>query len=219
MAQTWGEFKKKIAEQNCKKHYHLLYYYGHGIGNEDYSRLVFAAGNPAEPIIDRPVADLATCLSQSDYQPLLAYINCCQGDTAGLLGAGHQLLRMIPVVVTNRTVARIDAARQQAMVFWKATLLERIPPHTAISQMYSRLGDMNLTLKDVRWMTPVLHSRYLNWKAKPYPRHPPDHNTHWQFRVDRTKQVNEVVGSTSKMLRSVIPVLRFTFGMEKKVRV
>jgi hypothetical protein len=134
VVQTWDEFQKSVQE----RHHEVFYYYGHGVGNVAHSRLCFACGNERD---DRPMADVATHLRQAEGgAPLLAYVNCCQGDAGGCLGAGRQLLGLVPAVVSNRTVAYIDAARKQALQFWQATLLEGKPPHEAIARMYSLLG-------------------------------------------------------------------------------
>ncbi|MFO1429397.1 MAG: hypothetical protein U1F76_04540 [Candidatus Competibacteraceae bacterium] len=202
VVRTWEEFQAQVVKQ----HFDLLYYYGHGIGDKDRSRLVFAA-DKTQVRKDVPIVDLATCLRQAPGgPPLLAYINCCRGDAGGLLGAGRQLLNLIPVVLTNRTVATIDAARRQAMDFWKAILLEGIPPHAAVAGMYSRLGNMGLSLKDVRWMTPVLHSRYRNWKANPpRPRNRLDQSPHWRLKLNRVRQFSQVAYQTGQMLRERKP--------------
>jgi len=201
VARTWEEFQSQVTNQ----HYDLLYYYGHGVGNIHHSRLVFASGKTGKQK-EVPVADIAACLRQApNGPPLLAYVNCCQGDAGGILGAGRQLLDLIPAVVTNRTVAHIDAARPQAMQFWRATLLEGMPPHVAVVGIYSRLADMDLSLKDVRWMTPVLHNRYRNWKANPPRRSQPYRDPHWQLKVDRVSQFSQVAYQTRQMLRERKP--------------
>jgi hypothetical protein len=199
---TWEEFQTQVTKQ----HYDLLYYYGHGISDIHRSRLVFASGK-TNIRKDVPVVDLVTCLHQaSGGPPLLAYVNCCKGDAGGILGAGRQLLNLIPAVVTNRTVATIDAARRQAMDFWKAILLEGIPPHAAVAGMYSRLGNMGLSLKDVRWMTPVLHSRYQNWKANPPRLRDRLHRSpYWQLKLNRVRQFGQVFYLTDQMLRERKP--------------
>lgn len=202
VVRTWEEFQTQIAKQ----HYDLLYYYGHGIGDIHHSRLVFVSGK-TNIRKDVPVADLVTCLRQAPGgSPLLAYVNCCRGDAGGILGAGRQLLNLIPAVVTNRTVATTEAARRQAIDFWRATLLEGFPPHTAVARMYSRLGNMGLSLKDVRWMTPVLHSGYRNWKANPpRARNRLDNSPHWHLKLDRVRQFSQVAYQTGQMLRERKP--------------
>jgi hypothetical protein len=151
---TWDEFLKSVKE----RHHEIFYYYGHGVGDVAHSRLCFARGDERD---DRPMADVAHALREAaGGPPLLAYVNCCQGDAGGWLGAGRQLLGLVPAVVSNRTVAYIDAARKQALEFWQATLVEGKPPHEAIARMYSAVGDMGLSLKHTRWMTPVLHCDY-----------------------------------------------------------
>ena len=104
---------------------------------------------------DTPLPDLAAALQNlpEHGRPKLAYINCCQGDSGGLLGVGRQLLPHIPAVVTNRTTAFIDAARPQALAFWESLLLKGEAPHRALSATHARLGGLGLTTADIRWMS------------------------------------------------------------------
>ena len=80
---------------------------------------------------------------------------------------GRQLEDFAPAVITNRTVAHIDAARAQAMALWEDVLLKGVAPHRAMAGLYRRLGRLNLSTADARWMTPVLHAHYGSWKANP----------------------------------------------------
>ncbi len=179
----------------------ILYYYGHGIGNEHTSRLIFAdhRGRAQE----RPLLDLVMPLRSlpENQRPLLAYINCCQGDSGGLLGAGMQLIGHIPAVVTNRTTAYIDAARGQAMMFFDHLLLRGQPPQSALAATRGALGSLDLTTADIRWMTPLLYCRYDQWIANP-PTRPertlrdPD----WRLKVDRVNQFSKVFFQTHQML-------------------
>ncbi|MCI5163043.1 MAG: hypothetical protein D3917_13715, partial [Candidatus Electrothrix sp. AX5] len=107
----------------------ILYYYGHGTGNHQTTRLLFA--DQKGRTVKTPLPDLAAALQNlpEHGRPKLAYINCCQGDSGGLLGVGRQLLPHIPAVVTNRTTAFIDAARPQALAFWESLLLKGETPH------------------------------------------------------------------------------------------
>lgn len=199
VARTWEELTAQVAAH----HFDVLYYYGHGVGDRQRSRLVFATGKEHRRE-DVPIADLVACLRRSPGgPPLLAYVNCCQGDAGGVLGAGRQLLSGgVPAVVTNRTVAYIDAARRQALAFWQATLLEGAPPHAAVANLYAQVGDDGLTFKNTRWLTPVLHGGYQRWQASPpKARNRLDRDPHWRVKVDRVNQFGRVAYETGEMLR------------------
>jgi hypothetical protein len=202
LVHTWEDLRQALAD----RHYDLLYYYGHGLGDRHTSRLVLAtrSGNTRADI---PVADLAQAIASSRYRaPLIAYVNCCSGDAGGFLGAGLQLRRLSPVVVTNRTVATILVARAQARYFFRAVLIEGLPPHTAVAQMYARVADLDLSLRDTRWMTPVLHGRYGTWRAHPPP--PPsrlERDPHWRLKLDRREQYSLLAQDVRDMLRERRP--------------
>jgi hypothetical protein len=183
----------------------ILYYYGHGTGDRHTTRLVFMDENKRG--IKKPLPDILAALQHvQSHIPSLAYINCCQGDAGGLLGVGKQLASLIPAVVTNRTTAFINAARPQAMAFWEAVLLRGEPPHKAVSTMRSRLEDLNLSTADTRWMTPVLHCGYGDWRANP-PTPPSrlERDPHWQLKLDRVSQFSKVYYQTSQMFRERKP--------------
>jgi hypothetical protein len=187
-AATWPDFLDQLKTFQPD----IFYYYGHGAGDRHATRLVFVDEN--QQTVETPLPDILAALQHSPAPPpLLAYINCCQGDAGGLLGVGKQLATLMPAVVTNRTTAFIDAARSQAMAFWEAVLLRGEPPHKAVSGMRGRLGDLNLSTADTRWMTPVLHCGYGDWRANP-PTPPSrlERDPHWQLKLDRVSQFNKV---------------------------
>ncbi len=194
VATTWDDFRRLVREHQPE----VLYYYGHGIGDDRTTRLVFAGRRGGR--LDVPVADVALYLRQMDRPPAVAYVNCCLGDAGGLLGAGWQLGDVVPAVVTNRTMARVSAAQKQARHFWRAVLLDGQPPHLATSEMYGHLGDLGFGFRDARWMTPILHRHYRHWES-----HPPRpaqriDDPHWQVKLDRVRQFGQVVFQTQKML-------------------
>ena len=184
----------------------ILYYYGHGIGDQHATRLLFA--DQKGRTVETPLPDLAAAFHSlpEHERPKLAYINCCQGDSGGLLGAGRQLLKHIPAVVTNRTTAFMNAARPQALAFWESLLLRGDSPHTALSATRSRLGSLGLTTADIRWMTPVLHCRYERWRANPPILPKDDRSQHdqgnWHLKVDRQVQYSLVSYLIRTMLRT-----------------
>lgn len=201
IATTWDEFQRLVKEFQPD----LLYYYGHGEGDLRKSRLLFARGN-ARKRHAVPVADVAQCLRVAGNRPpLLAYINCCWSDAGGILGAGWQLGDVVPAVVTNRTRASINAAQLQARYFWKAVLIDGTAPHKAVAEMYGHLGDMGLSFRDVRWMTPALHRHYDHWRSNPPKPSQRISDPHWHVKFDRVGQFSQVLFQTQEMLRNRKP--------------
>lgn len=198
--QTWSEFTAALDDFAPQ----VIYYYGHGVGDEDRTRLLFA--NDSGGVVETPITDLRSCLRNMAKPPLIVYANCCLGDAAGFLGAGRQLEDFVPVVLTNRTVATIQAAQAQAMIIWDDILIRGRPPHLATAKVYGRLTKLNLSTADVRWLTPVLHCGYNNWKANPPTspdRQPYDSN--WHLKIDRVTQYAVVAEQTRQMLRARKP--------------
>jgi len=193
---SWSDFLHQLKSFQPD----ILYYYGHGEGDEYTSKLIFEDKK-------LPLTDFRSELNNlSGNSPLLAYINCCKGDTGGLLGAGKQLVGIIPAVLTNRTTAYIDTARKQGMAFWEALLLRGEAPHDAVAGIRGRLNDLDQSTHDSRWMTPVLHCQYAEWKANPpLPPSRLDRDPHWQFKLDRVKQFSVVFFLTHQMLKERKP--------------
>lgn len=199
---TWEAFAREVTAFQP----HLVYYYGHGIGDANTSRLVFAS-EPNNRRTDKPIGDLALCLrSLPEGLPLLAYLNCCFGDAGGLLGVGQLLGATIPAVLTNSTVASIDAAHAQGLAFWRSVLLDGLPPHRAVADMRRNLVSMGLSLSDPRWMTPVLHAHYATWEANPpQAQSRLEHDPHWRLKLDRVPQFGQVFYQTTQMLQERRP--------------
>lgn len=195
VARTWEQFRDLSREIRPS----VLYYYGHGEGDPASSHLLFEGPNKElKPV---PLADVAHHLRHIGGAPLLAYINCCHGNAGGVLGAGWQLGTFIPAVLTNRTTAFQNVAQQQALEFFNATLLRGIAPHDAAAGLYSRLGDMGLSFRDVRWMTPVFHGSYNAWHANPpQPVDQSQVEPHWESRIDRDEQFSYLAFKTRKMM-------------------
>lgn len=201
LVETWADFTQALPDFAPQ----IIYYYGHGQGDSQTAHLLFAEGHrrAAKAV---PTTDFANRLRHLAEPPKLVYVNCCHGDAAGYLGIGNQLADFVPAVITNRTTAMVSAAQAQAMALWKDILLHGVPPHRAVAHLYSRLGELGLSTADLRWMTPVLHCHYGEWRANP-PR-PPDrsvHDPHWQFKIDRIKQFGVVSYQTQQMLREQKP--------------
>lgn len=197
VVKTWDEFAE--ASRSFKPD--VVYFYGHGSGDLQKSSLVFETADQRGTVL-KPVADFANCLRQANGEaPLVAYVNCCLGDAGGLLGVGWQLGDFIPAVITNCTYARISAAQAQAKLLLRSLLIKAEAPHIAVSRMRSNLADINFSLRDVRWMTPVLHSHYGTWKAHP-PQQPSrlQRDPYWFSKVDRKNQYSEVSYDTRNML-------------------
>lgn len=202
VARTWEQFTRLTAEFAPQ----VIYYYGHGTGNWNSSSLLFAAGG-AQSSIEKPIADVATYLRNlPGSPPRLVYLNCCYGDAGGILGAGRQLGDFIPAVITNSTAARIGAAQEQGLGFLRSVLLKGNSPHVAITEIRGNLTGMNLTFKDIRWMTPVLHCHYDRWTTNlPRPRSRLARDPHWDLKVNRSNQFSVVHSNTMQMIRRHSP--------------
>jgi hypothetical protein len=201
VAYTWEQFRQLVDELRP----HIVYYYGHGLGDRYHSRLVFATGAHYRRV-DKPISDFAQCLRDMKEPPKLVYLNCCSGDAGGFLGAGWQLGEFIPAVVTNRTAAHIDAAQAQALALWQSILLDGRPPHVAMTEIRSRLVDLDLSFSDARWLTPVIHCHYADWNSTPPERIDPlEHDPHWHLKLNRVAQFGSVVYQTRQMLRERRP--------------
>ncbi len=198
---TWTEYLSCVEDFKP----HLVYYYGHGVGDGEKARLVFSKG-PNLQRIDKPFADFAAPLRRLERPPVLAYINCCQGDAGGFLGAGAQLGDFVPAVISNRTVAQIPVAQAQAMAFWKNVLGHAVAPHKAAGNLYADMDRFGLGVSDVRWITPVFYAGYGAWKAKPPAQ--PDRlvqDPYWHLKIDRVKQYSIVIAQTRLMIREQKP--------------
>ena len=194
-AYTWDDFRSQAESFQAE----MIYYYGHGKGDINNAFLVFADQNQQK--CPKPVLDFAHVLNNLEKKPALAYINCCQGDAAGLLGVGQQLGHFIPAVLTNRMTAEIKAARQQALAFWRKLLLNGLSPHEAITQMRRSLIT---TLNDPRWMTPVLYCHYRHWNPKPKP-NPIKRDNDLRLKLDRSRQFDPMLNQVEQMLESDKP--------------
>jgi hypothetical protein len=212
IVKTWEELLLILPEFELD----LLYFYGHGRGTFDSSRLLFP--DPDGRAREVPVANLAQALRVAGHSRLaLAYVNCCKGDTGGLLGAGRQMGEVAAAVVTNRAVATVEAAQAQALELWDSLLIRGEAPHKAVTQMYSRVANLGLTFRDVRWMTPVLHRRYRAWRSTPPRlRNRTERDPNWRVTLDRLKQAGQVFLETNRMLRQRRPraLAYFWYGEE-----
>jgi hypothetical protein len=196
---TWSDLVSAL--ESFKPH--VVYYYGHGAADANSSRLVFSTSDRSKADI-RPVADFANLLRslQNDH-PIVVYVNCCKGDVGGLLGVTFQLGAFIPAVITNCTIALVDAAREQGRHIWKNILVNGVAPHEAFSGMRRRLAAANFSVSDVRWITPVLHYSYKKWEFKaPTNISRLQLKPNWDNMLDRTRQTAEVIYRVGLMLRS-----------------
>ncbi len=203
VADTWEEYVRLANVFDP----HVVYYYGHGEGDSYSSRLVFATGKDSKRR-DIPGADFALVLRKMKIPPLIVYVNCCLGDAGGVLGVGMQLENFIPAVITNRTKTFIDVAQSQAMAVWESILIDGIEPHKAISEVYSRLIEIDLTLADSRWITPVIYCHYDSWRTNLPRKAVPTQqlsDPHWHLRIDRVSQFSTIATLTRQMLRDRKP--------------
>jgi hypothetical protein len=197
MVYTWDDFRQKLRE----KAFDIVYYYGHGDHVQNSSTLLFANGED-RILKEVPIIDVAQAFKTSPYAPpQLIYLNCCYGDAGGVLGAGIQLEKRIPAVITNRTVAMVDAAQKQAKTFFKQILVEGDSPHQALAYVQKNILDNDMSLSDIRWMTPVLHAHYDTWEHTP-PKQSDIYfiDPNWHLKIDRTKQWSTINTEIGDML-------------------
>jgi hypothetical protein len=182
----------------------ILYYYGHGVGDQGRARLIFADQNGRK--VEKPITDLAQLLRELPTPPRLVYLNCCGGDAGGFLGAGRQIGQVVPAVIANRTVAHTDAAQVQALAILQSILVDGRPPHVALSEINGRLTELGMSFSDARWLTPVLYSNYRTWTA-PAAQRADDaiRDPHWHLKLDRVGQFGTVAFQTRQMLRERHP--------------
>lgn len=181
---SWGELHQALQEQ----HFDVLYYYGHGLA----SRLLFATPDKASSADYRTFQDLRIALRDAKGgAPTVCYVNACFGNSGGQMGAGLQLGNVCAAVVANRTAAIIETAMQQGQEFLERLLLEARPPETALLDALTRCGN---TSGDVRWVTPILHRHYTDWKIahKPERFHLDKRDPHWEYKLDRVTQSGEL---------------------------
>jgi hypothetical protein len=181
---SWGELQQALQEQ----HFDVLYYYGHGLA----SRLLFATPDKASTADYRTFQDLRVALRDAHGgAPTVCYVNACFGNSGGQMGAGLQLGAVCAAVVANRTAAVIETAMQQGQEFLERLLLEARPPDIALLDALTRCGN---TSGDVRWVTPILHRHYADWKIshKPERYHLDKRDPHWEHKLDRITQSGEL---------------------------
>ncbi len=199
VATTWQAFRQELTKQPD-----VLYYYGHGAGNEETARLVFPRDSGGAQEI--PVAEFAHCVQQIEPRPLVAYINCCHGDAGGALGAGSQLGQLVAAVVSNRTVAFTAQARAQAKRFLEQTLLFGVDPHEAVRNLYGLIDEPAFTLSNPRWMTPVCYRGYGTWKSTAVRDAHWILDPYWREKLDREIPFGVVHTKTTQMLTSGNPL-------------
>ena len=87
---TWDQFQDAVRGAD----WDAVYYYGHGLGDRNQSRLVFETGDGGQ--LERGMGDVADALRTARRPPCIVYVNCCLGDAGGLVGAGRQLSALAP---------------------------------------------------------------------------------------------------------------------------
>lgn len=186
-ARTVAEMEQELKEFRPE----LVYYYGHGRGNRRDCYLCFV--DDAHQLAAHPLVDAAELLRRNP--PILTYINCCRGDSAGILGAGS-LLSFCPSVISNRTIATVTAARQQGVALLKRVILDGVSPETAVAKSYNRISDLELTRGKPFWFTPVHHLTYSKWSSQGNRAHirkdRRQYDPHWHLKVDRVEQYGQL---------------------------
>ncbi len=210
---TWEEFEMAI-EGNVID---VVYYYGHGEGNQNRSRLLFES-TENDQVLNIAAGELATCFRGAKRLPSLVYINCCHGDAGGFIGVGRKLGAFIPCVVTNRTAATVKAATVQALMFWEHVLIQGVKPHIAVASNYQFLGaNTGLNQTKLHWFTPVIYASYKQWKSYP-PKRVKTHiyDSNWRAKLDRVTQFGQLSFKVREMVEHDKPqVIAFIwYGME-----
>jgi len=196
----------------------FVYFYGHGKGDQDSSSIILE-GEIKGMSDPRPIVDLATLIRNAEPRPCLVYLNCCNGDSAGLLGAGQMLRDSVPAVVANRTAIEVPIADGLGIAFWRSVLLEGLPPDRAIAHSYSHLHDLfedagvqpevgeRASFDEPGWMTPVIHVSYGSWlmPGLEAPRVSCPYSTE---RFDRGDQIEAVRQQIRKLLDGEAPPWR-----------
>ncbi len=201
VVRTWDELTAALRDGA----WDIVYYYGHGLGDVNRSRLVFEAPTGGE-LLEIPAGDFADAIRAAPRPPRIAYVNCCQGDAGGLLGVGRQLAGIVPCVVTNRTVALVSAAQAQAEAFWSDVLLRGIKPQRAVATGYAQLAGLGLSRAAPHWFTPVLYANYQDWSYRaPQPLDRTKYDPHWDLKVDREYQFGRLTGRLRSMLNERKP--------------
>ena len=182
----------------------VVYYYGHGFADGDSAELWFENENGLARAV--PLADFANALLRV-CKPVIVYLNCCQGDAAGYLGAGFQFGDRVPALVANRATATVDLARKQGMLFWRRVLLDGADPGQAVRELYLGYLEQGLDSNSVHWMTPVLYRHYSKWQSSPLLREQPSRmgDPSWHLKVDRVPQASRILYEIETMFQQGKP--------------
>ena len=200
-ARTFKAFREAVRGSS----FDIIYYYGHGVGNTHRSRLLFETED-GKGHQEMAMSDFVGALAEAERPPLIAYLNCCQGDSGGLLGAGRQIGSLVPCVVSNRAVAGVAPAQKQAAAFWDQVINQGFSPERAVAQNYLRTGDLGFSRMKPHWFTPVIHTRYRQWKSNPCrPARDRVADPHWRLEVDRVDQFGRVSLLTREMVQNRKP--------------
>ena len=187
---------KKFREELEQFQPHVVYFFGHGQGDVDQSHLIFLKGSRPDKVSAIDMASWFEALSER--KPLLVYVNACLGDSGGWLGVGPQMKRMIPVVVTNRSLASPEISQEQACLFLEDVILRGHEPDSALAKNYSQVGRAGAKSDNPHWFTPVIYSSYKQWKSNPPKSLTKDSS--WVLKVDRSKQIAIVRDQAREMI-------------------
>lgn len=169
------------------QHFDVLYYYGHGEGDDLSSRLRLETTTPANPGTMSLIHLRETLQRAVGGSPAVCYINACMSASGGKMGAGLQLGYACAAVIANRTEAWVSVAQRQGLSFLKYILLDALSPHEALHRTvtsgYEDVGDSS-------WATPILTRHYTEWqcKRKPNLHHLNRQDKDWPLKLDRVSQ-------------------------------
>ena len=196
---TWEIFEEALRQFQP----HIVYYYGYGIGNHYFPKLVF--NDVLNNRIDKPISDIISLIQSLKQPPIMAYMNCCNGKSDSFLSLGVQLAHRIPVVVVNRTDSHESIAHSMGLSFWEDIIIHGMSPHEAILNIRMRVGE-ELRSCDTRWIIPFLHCQYDQWnKACPNQNVRLDINPHWRLKIHDFKALCQIKQQVSHMIMGQQP--------------
>ena len=202
LSETWEDYEQKVVKFKPQ----IIYYFGHCSSDRNKMSLMFVQ-NEDRRRVKISVSEFAFCLGQMEKRPILVYLNCSHGNSSEILKAGMLLGDIIPVVITNRTTTQTNVAQQQALIVMKSIIIKGISPHKALSLLNAEIKDLNqLSISEIRWITPIPYCQYSLWKTKPLKSTDGlTDDPHWHLRLDRGTQFGTVIGHVHQMLREKNP--------------
>lgn len=194
IVRTWEGLK--IALQNDGAE--ILYFFGHGKvdPSNELAHLLFDPedGRP-DPIDFHDICKAMRTLPPKN-RPQIAYFNGCFSSYARRCISGSELEQTIPAVITNRSRANTDWARQQALTFLDQ-VLRGSDPEEAMGHAYRRGDGRCRDSAKIFGPTPELTVAYSAWlpNSEPSPL-----RGDWKSTLDREKAFAYFAQRTRRMV-------------------